>query len=102
MRFAGKSLVVIAAIAAGAWFGGVAGAQESTTYAGSVPEVLSEQLVPSAPVTGVAENAAQPIGGEVSPAQLALTGGDVTGLAIIGIAALAFGLLLIRRRTASA
>lgn len=98
----GKKLLIVLSVAFAALLlssGAGAGAQEGTSgaYVGNEPppEVLNNSLSPAGPSTEVA-------GTSVENSSLAFTGGDATGIALIGGTAVLVGaaLVLARRRTA--
>ena len=98
MRLGKKALIVLTVVFAALLFASAtgAGAQDATSgsYVGDTPppEVLNNSLSPAAEVAGTS----------VENSSLAFTGGDATGIALIGGTAVLVGaaMVLARRRTA--
>lgn len=96
----GVVVLTLTVIALGA--AGVAGAQEVDPYVGPSPTVSPEVVDRGVPTEVLSETAtAAPA--EVQGRTLALTGGDVGALVVIGMVALAAGTALVaaRRRAAA-
>lgn len=87
MRF--RRIVIGAAVVAGTFTPAAALAQTTDPYSRDTPAVLGEQFETRPAVAST--------GAQVKAGSLAVTGGDIVGLTIIGAGAIGVGTLLVRR-----
>lgn len=102
-----RRLVVAGSAALGFVAPGAAGAQTATDYVGSrPPQVAGVEITRSAPdpirpeVKGMTTGRSVGAGGDGSDQGLPVTGGDVTGLLVLGLSAIGTGTFVVRRSRA--